>query len=90
MGNTQQDIADATGANNPLHNRSLLVRTAQRALYAQCLLRMPIDNAVDASGRLVHRSDGLVRLSEVHYHRPQEVIRGKVYPEQVECVHALY
>jgi hypothetical protein len=70
----------------PVTNRSCLARTAQRALLAQALLRIPVQCELDAAGQLRYGCEGLVRLCEIHYHRPQEEIKGRSYPEQVKKV----
>lgn len=56
-------------------DRSCLANTARRAVFAQSLLD-PF-----AAGFSSH---ALIKLGEVHYHRPQEEIKGKVFPEQDE------
>lgn len=37
-------------ANDPLHNRSVLVKTAQRALFAQALLHIRVDEEMVDGG----------------------------------------
>jgi hypothetical protein len=80
-----QDLdADGNGSCNPQVNPSCLVRTAQRALLAQALLKLPVQSNIDyQTGQVQYSCEGLVKLCDVHYHRPVEEIRGKTYPEQV-------
>jgi hypothetical protein len=80
-----QDLdADGNGSCNPQVNPSCLVRTAQRALLAQALLKLPVQSHIDyQTGQVQYSCEGLVKLCDVHYHRPVEEIRGKTYPEQV-------
>ena len=71
--------AELDGGGNPLLDRSCLVRTAQRALFGQSLLKIPLSTPTTGD----EMCPGLVKLCEVMYHRPQEEIKGKIYPEQV-------
>ena len=50
---------------------SCLINTARRAVYAQTLLDICSNSSI-------------FKLGEVQYHRPKEVIKNKVYPEQHE------
>lgn len=61
---------------DPLVDRSCLLNTARRALYAQSLLDI-------AKG---DPSSNIVKLCEVNYHRPREEIKGRIYPEQVRII----
>jgi hypothetical protein len=58
---------------NPLEDRSCLMNTARRALFAQSLLDI-------ANGDV---AANMMKLGEILYHRPKEEIKGKIYPEQV-------
>lgn len=58
---------------DPLVDRSCLLNTARRALFAQSLLDI-------AKG---DPSSNIVKLCEINYHRPREEIKGRIYPEQV-------
>lgn len=81
---SQELDSDSDASVNPVTNPSCLVRTVQRALLAQALLKLPVQSDLDyESGQVQYSCAGLVHLGEVHYHRPQEEIRGRTYPEQV-------
>ena len=82
-----------TSTSTPITNRSLLVRTAQRALYSQCLLHIPITTTstiLNGTEHHCYASPGLVKLCELNYHRPAETIKGKLYPEQVSTCPSMY
>lgn len=64
---------------NPLLDKSCLLNTARRAIYAQAL----IDIAKGDPGQ------NLVKLCEINYHRPREEIKNKIYPEQVILLNSL-
>lgn len=59
---------------DPLTDRSCLLNTARRAVYAQSLIDIARGDA----------QNNLLKLCEITYHRPKEEIKQKVYPEQLE------
>eukprot|EP01039_Chlorochromonas_danica_P009647 gene9647-10666_t len=59
---------------DPVSDRSCLLNTARRAIYAQSLIDIARGDA----------ASNLLRLGEVTYYRPKEEIKQKVYPEQLE------
>lgn len=56
---------------DPLIDRSCLINTARRSIKSQSLLDIAIAGSITS-------------LGEIRYHRPEETIRGKSYPEMDE------
>lgn len=79
---------------NPLEDRSCLLNTARRAVYAQSLLDIfnpPPPRSSDGQGEQGEYdvTSNLTKLCEVSYHRPREELNGRLYPEQDEIT-AIY
>ncbi len=68
-----------------MEDRSCLLNTARRAVYAQSLLDIfnPLGGDEDQGRGQFDVTSNLTKLCEVNYHRPREEINGKLYPEQV-------
>jgi hypothetical protein len=70
---------------DPMEDRSCLLNTARRAVYAQSLLDIFNPSSNQQGQGQFDVTSNLTKLCEVNYHRPREEINGKLYPEQVVC-----